>query len=43
LQDGVHIHRCEYHFIVWLIGNRPIIIAIMHERMDLMRRLKDRL
>ena len=43
LQEGVHIHRCEHHFIVWLIGNRPIIIAILHERMDLMRRLKDRL
>ena len=43
LQDGVHIHRCEHHFIVWLIGNRPIIIAILHERMDFMWQLKDRL
>ena len=43
LQDGVHIHRCEHYFIVLLIGNRPIIKAILHERMGLMRRLKGRL
>lgn len=43
LQEGVHIHRCEHHFIVWLVGSRPIIIAILHERMDFMRRLKGRL
>ena len=22
LQEGVHIHRCEHHFIVWLAGTR---------------------
>jgi toxin ParE1/3/4 len=43
LQEGVHIHRCEHHFIVWLVGGRPIIIAILHERMDFMQRLKGRL
>ncbi|NJO32019.1 MAG: type II toxin-antitoxin system RelE/ParE family toxin [Sphingomonadales bacterium] len=43
LQEGVHLHRCEHHFIAWLIGPRPIIIAILHERMDFMRRLKGRL
>lgn len=43
LQEGVHIHRCEHHFIVWLAGTRPIIIAILHERMDFVRRLKSRL
>jgi len=43
LQEGVHIHRCEHHFIVWLAGTRPVIIAILHERMDFVRRLKGRL
>ncbi len=43
LQEGVHIHRCEHHFIVWLAGTRPVIIAILHERMDFVRRLKSRL
>ena len=39
LQDGVHIHRCAHHVIVWLAEARPIIPAILHERMDFMRRL----
>ena len=43
LQEGVHIHRCEHHFIVWLAGASPVIIAILHERMDFVRRLKSRL
>jgi toxin ParE1/3/4 len=43
LPDDVHIHCCEYHYIVWLTGGRPVIIAILHERMDFVRRLKDRL
>lgn len=43
LPDSVRIHRCEHHYIVWLDEARPVIIAILHERMDFMRRLKDRL
>lgn len=43
LPDGLRIHRCEHHYIVWLDDDRPIIIAILHERMDFVRRLKDRL
>ena len=43
LPDGIRIHRCEHHYIVWLDEDRPIIIAILHERIDFMRRLKDRL
>ena len=42
LQEGVHIHRCEHHFIAWMAGTRPVIIAILHERMDFMRRLMGR-
>lgn len=43
LPDGVRIHRCEHHYIVWLDEEQPLIIAILHERMDFVRRLKDRL
>ena len=43
LPNGIRIHRCEHHYIVWLNEDRPIIIAILHERMDFMRRLQDRL
>ncbi len=31
--DGVRIHRCEHHYIVWLDENRQIIIAVLHEKM----------
>jgi toxin ParE1/3/4 len=43
LPDGVRIHRCEHHYIVWLEEDRPVVIAILHERMDFVQRLKDRL
>ncbi len=43
LPQGVRIHRCEHHYIVWLAADRPVVIAILHERMDFVRRLKDRL
>jgi toxin ParE1/3/4 len=43
LPDDVRIHRCQHHYIAWLTGERPIIIAILHERMDFVRRLKSRL
>lgn len=37
---------CEYHYIFYWQPKdreRPIILAVLHERMDLMRRLKNRL
>ena len=43
LPDGIRIHRCEHHYIVWLDEERPVIIALLHERMDFVRQLKDRL
>lgn len=43
LPDDVRIHRCEHHYVVWLGNERPIIIAILHERMNFVRRLKERL
>ncbi len=43
LPDGIRIHRCEHHYIVWLDEGLPVIIAVLHKRMDLVRWLKDRL
>ncbi|WOI58218.1 type II toxin-antitoxin system RelE/ParE family toxin [Palleronia sp. LCG004] len=43
LPDGIHIHRCEHHYIVWLDVARPVVIAILHERMDIVRHLDDRM
>ena len=43
LPDDVRIHRCEHHHIVYLKEDRPIVIAILHERMDFVRRLRNRL
>jgi toxin ParE1/3/4 len=37
--------RCEHHFIFYLHpeGRKPQIIAVLHERMNLLARLQDRL
>lgn len=43
LPEDVRMARCEHHYIVWLAGERPIVIAVLHERMDFLRRLRDRL
>ncbi|MBW4985285.1 type II toxin-antitoxin system RelE/ParE family toxin [Mameliella sp. CS4] len=43
LPDDVRILRCEHHYVVWLVASQPIIIAVLHERMDFVQRLKDRL
>ena len=40
----VHVCRCKYHYIFYLKKDAtPIILAVLHERMDLMERLKERL
>lgn len=43
LPGEVCIHRCQSHYIFWIVIDRPIIIAVLHEKMDLLRRLKDSL
>ena len=37
--------HCEYHYVFYLQleGSPPRIFAVLHERMDLLARLKDRL
>lgn len=39
------VTRCEHHYIFYTQpeGKRPIIFAILHESMDLLGRLQDRL
>jgi toxin ParE1/3/4 len=35
--------RCEHHYVFFLTGDKPIILAILHEKMDFIARLKKRL
>jgi len=43
LPDEVCVHRCQHHYIFWTFIDRSIIIAILHEKMDIVRRLANRL
>jgi toxin ParE1/3/4 len=39
------VTRCEHHYIFYLLPeeHKPRILAVLHERMDLLARLRDRL
>lgn len=41
----VHVTKCEHHYIFYLFreDNVPVILAVLHERMDFISRLKERL
>ncbi|TSA40348.1 MAG: type II toxin-antitoxin system RelE/ParE family toxin [Methylococcaceae bacterium] len=41
----LQVTRCEHHYIFYIHpeGKRPCIIAVLHERMDKVARLKNRL
>lgn len=41
--ENVRSIRCEHHYIFYLYGKRPIILAVLHEKMDFIARLKERL
>lgn len=45
LHPGLRMDRCEHHYIFCLPRDDApaLIVAILHERMDLMTRLADRL
>ena len=45
LHRGLRMARCEHHFIFCLPRNGApaLVVAIFHEKMDLMTRLADRL
>lgn len=41
----IQVTRCEHHYIFYIHpeGNRPCIIAVLHERMEKLAKLKNRL
>jgi plasmid stabilization system protein ParE len=41
----VFVTRCEHHFVFYLhpSAEKPVILAVLHERMDMVNRLQDRL
>jgi len=43
LADPVHFVRCEHHIIFVLTEGDPMVIAVLHEKMDLVARLRERL
>jgi len=40
---NVHYVRCERHYIFFLTKEKPVIVAILHEKMDFLGRLKNRM
>ena len=43
LADNIHVHRYEQQYIFLLPNERPIVLAILHGRMDFIARLQERL
>ena len=44
--DEVRARRCEHHYVFYWNDpqdGRPVMLAVMHERMDVITRLKERL
>jgi plasmid stabilization system protein ParE len=41
----IQVIRCEHHYVFYIHseGKAPCIIAVLHERMDMLAKLKDRL
>lgn len=42
LTSGIRVHRCEQHYIFFIDNTRPVVLAILHGRMDFLERLKER-
>lgn len=45
IEPGLYALRCEHHYLFFLHDESqvPIIIAILHERMNLLERIRNRL
>src|SRR2546429_1743243 len=41
--ENVRSVRCEHHYVFFLSSSPPIILAVLHEKMDFISRLKNRL
>ncbi|MBV61427.1 type II toxin-antitoxin system RelE/ParE family toxin [Abyssibacter profundi] len=41
---GVYVARCQHHFIFYVVPERkpPLVLAVLHERQDLVARLVER-
>jgi plasmid stabilization system protein ParE len=41
----VRVTRCQHHYVFYIHpeGQRPLIIAVLHERMDILARIGERL
>ena len=41
----LQVTRCEHHYVFFLHseGQKPLIIAVLHERMDMITRIRERL
>jgi plasmid stabilization system protein ParE len=41
----VRVTRCEHHYVFYVEpeGQKPLIIAVLHERMDMLARIGERL
>jgi len=44
-RSDIFVSRCEHHYVFHVVrqDGKPLILAVFHENMDLMRRLQDRL
>ena len=42
-QPLLRVVRCEHHYVFYLKKKTPVIIAVLHEKMDVMQRLAGRL
>lgn len=45
IYPGLRVARCRQHFVFWIVPatGPALIVAVFHERMDLMKRLARRL
>ncbi len=43
LTENIQFIRCEHHYIFVHTAKKPIVIAVLHEKMDILTRLKKRL
>jgi toxin ParE1/3/4 len=46
LHPDIQVCRCEHHYVFYTRqkpSNRPIIIAVLHESMNMLKRLQERL
>ena len=42
LTGSIRVHQCEQHYIFFIGAARPVILAILHGRMDFLERLEER-